>query len=190
MQYLPNILSTFRLIAAPFLLLLAFLGYKIFFLIILALSLLSDAVDGFIARKLNVSSDIGTKLDSWGDLATYVTVPLCAWWLWPDILRREAFFVLLVICAYIFPITIGFFKFKRLTSYHTWLAKLSTVIMGPAIFILFIFDTTWPFWIAAIIQALSGIEEVLITLYLTKPQDNVQTLWHVRKQNRIHTDPF
>jgi CDP-diacylglycerol--glycerol-3-phosphate 3-phosphatidyltransferase len=189
MQYLPNILSIFRLIAAPFLLLLAFLGYKVLFLIILALSLLSDAVDGFIARKLNVSSDIGTKLDSWGDFATYVTVPLCAWWLWPDILRREAFFVILVICAYIIPITIGFFKFKKLTSYHTWMAKLSTVIIGPAVFMMFIFDLSLPFRVAAVIQTLSAIEEVFITLSLNDLQNNVQTLWHIKRLNRSKPNP-
>lgn len=181
-QNLPNILSVFRLIAAPFMLYVAFFGYKVLFLIIFALSLLSDAFDGFIARKLNASSDIGTKLDSWGDLATYLTVPLCAWWLWPDILRQEAFFVMLVVCAYVLPITIGFMKFKRLTSYHTYMAKTSTVIMGPAVFILLIFEIAWPFWIAAVIQTLSAIEELAVTLTLTKPQDNVRSFWHVRRQ--------
>lgn len=77
-QNLPNILSAFRIAAAPFLLYVAFIGHKSIFLFILGLSLLSDAVDGFIARRLGVSSKIGTKLDSWGDLATYLTVPLCA----------------------------------------------------------------------------------------------------------------
>lgn len=181
-QNLPNILSAFRLFAAPFMLYFAYMGYEVLFLVILALSLLSDAFDGFIARKLNVSSDIGTKLDSWGDLATYLIVPLCAWWLWPDILRREAFFVWLVICAYIVPITIGFIKFKQLTSYHTWMAKTSTVLMGPAVFVLFIFNISWPFWIAAIVQTLSAIEEIVISLTLAEPKENVCTFWHVRKQ--------
>jgi len=181
-QNLPNILSAFRLIAAPFLLYFAFMDYPILFLVIFALSLLSDAFDGFIARKLNVSSELGTKLDSWGDLATYLTVPLCAWWLWPDILRREAFFVILVICAYLVPISIGFVKFKQLTSYHTWTAKTSTLIMGPAAFVLFIFDIAWPFWIAAIIQTLSAIEEIAITMKLNELEDNVRTFWHVKQR--------
>lgn len=117
---IPNILSGFRLVAAPFLLCLAWMGYPNLFLILLSISLLSDSIDGFIARRLNVASDIGTGLDSWGDLATYLTVPLCAWWLWPELLKREAFFVFLVLGAYIVPITAGLVKFRRLPSYHTW----------------------------------------------------------------------
>ena len=95
---IPNMLSGFRLVAAPFLLCLAWMGHADLFLVVLSISLFSDSVDGFIARRLNVASDMGTRLDSWGDLATYLTVPLCAWWLWPEILKREAFFVFVALC--------------------------------------------------------------------------------------------
>jgi len=187
LQHLPNILSAFRLLAAPALLVFAFRGDAALFFVTFGLSLLSDAFDGFIARKLNVTSSIGTKLDSWGDLATYITVPICAWWLWPDIIRREGFFVLLVVFAYTVPITIGFIKFRRLTSYHTWAAKTATIIMGPAVFILFIFDMAWPFWIAAVIQTLSAIEEIAITLLLDEPKENVCSFWHVKREKQSET---
>ncbi|MBW2327077.1 MAG: CDP-alcohol phosphatidyltransferase family protein, partial [Deltaproteobacteria bacterium] len=73
---IPNLLSGFRLFAAPFLLYLAWMGHPNLFLVLLALSLLSDSIDGFVARRLNEVSELGTKLDSWGDLAIYLTVPL------------------------------------------------------------------------------------------------------------------
>ncbi len=179
---IPNLLSGFRLIAAPFLLYLAWTGHPTLFLVLLAVSLLSDSIDGFIARRLNEASELGTKLDSWGDLATYLTVPLCAWWLWPEILKREAFFVLLVIGAYIVPLMAGFVKFQRLPSYHTWAAKTAAVLMSFAVFILFIIDVAWPFWCAVIVQALVACEEVAITLRLSKLESNVRSFWHLTKQ--------
>ncbi len=179
---IPNLLSGFRLIAAPFLLYLAWTGHPNLFLALLAVSLLSDSIDGFIARRLNEASELGTRLDSWGDLATYLTVPLCAWWLWPEILKREAFFVLLVIGAYIVPLMAGFVKFQRLPSYHTWAAKTAAVLMSFAVFILFIIDVAWPFWCAAIVQALVACEEVAITLRLSKLESNVRSFWHLTKQ--------
>jgi CDP-diacylglycerol--glycerol-3-phosphate 3-phosphatidyltransferase len=187
---IPDIISGFRLIAAPFLLCLGWMGYRDFFLILLAVSLLSDSIDGFIARRLNVASDLGTKLDSWGDLATYLTVPLCAWWLWPEILEREAFFVLLVLGAYIVPLIVGFIKFRRLPSYHTWGAKTAAVLMSIAFFILFITDISWPFRCAALFQALVACEEVAITMQLSELQSNVRSLWHViqiKSRNMGHT---
>jgi CDP-diacylglycerol--glycerol-3-phosphate 3-phosphatidyltransferase len=179
---IPNLLSGFRLFAAPFLLYLAWTEHHNLFLVLLALSLLSDSIDGFVARRLNETSELGAKLDSWGDLATYLTVPLCAWWLWPEVLKREAFFVWLVIGAYIIPILAGFAKFQRLPSYHTWAAKTAAVLMSIAVFTLFIFDTSWPFHCAVIVQALVACEEIAITLRLSKLESNVRSFWHLIKQ--------
>lgn len=178
---IPNLLSGFRLIAAPFLLYIAWVERPNLFLVLLAVSLLSDSIDGFIARKLNKASELGTKLDSWGDLATYLTVPLCAWWLWPEVLKREAFFVLLTISAYILPLIIGFVKFRKLPSYHTWSAKVAAVVMSVAFFILFIFDISRPFHFAAILQALVACEESAITFLLFEWHGNVPSLWHASR---------
>ena len=40
---------------------------------------LSDVVDGFIARKLNIQSDFGRKLDSVSDLMFYTTMCIKIW---------------------------------------------------------------------------------------------------------------
>src|SRR5512147_907212 len=87
---IPNALSALRLVLAPVLLYLAWTGQPTPFLVALVVSLLSDLCDGWFARRFNQATHLGTLLDSYGDLATYMTVPLCAWWLWPDLIRREA----------------------------------------------------------------------------------------------------
>jgi hypothetical protein len=76
----------------------------------------------------------------------------------------------------------GFAKFQRLPSYHTWAAKTAAVLMSVAVFILFIFDISWPFYCAAILQALVACEEVAITLRLSKLESNVRSYWHLIKQ--------
>ena len=181
---IPNLLSSFRLIAAPFLIYLAWMGRPNLFLALLVVSLFSDSVDGFVARGLNQISELGAKLDSWGDLAIYLTVPLCAWWLWPEILGDEAFFVWLVVGAYVVPLVIGLLKFGRLPSYHTWLAKTAAVLMSAAVLILFLANIAWPFRYAAIAQAIVACEEVLITLHLCELRSNVRSFWHVARQSK------
>ena len=180
-RFIPNILSASRLVAVPFLLYLAWSGHTNLFLGLLALSLLSDALDGYLSRKLQVASDFGTRLDSWGDMATYLTIPLCAWWLWPDIIKKESVFVTIAIASYVLPILAGLVKFQKIPSYHTWGAKTAAVIMSAAIFILFIVEYPWPFRLAAIFQALVALEEILITLRLSELQDNVKSLLHLRR---------
>ena len=176
---IPNILSGFRIFAAPFLLVLAWTGHRWLFLGLLALSLLTDCIDGALSRKMNATSDLGTRLDSWGDMATYLTVPVGAWWLWPEILKAEAAFVMIAIGSYVLPIAAGVVKFRRIPSYHTWSAKSAAVLMSVAIFILFVAEIAWPFRCAAIFQALVACEEILITIRLSELQGNVKSLWHV-----------
>ena len=55
------------------------------FLWILAVSLLSDVLDGYLARKLNQVSELGAKLDSWGDVLTYASMLFGLFAIWPTI---------------------------------------------------------------------------------------------------------
>ena len=181
---IPNILSSFRIFAVPFLLYSAWTGHRNIFLELLILCLLSDATDGYLARRLKVSSNFGTKLDSWGDLAIYLTVPLCAWWLWPEIVKQEALSVFIIIGAYIIPLIAALIKFRRLPNYHTWAAKIAAIIMSAAVLILLIKGIAWPFRCAAVVQAVEGCEELFITLHLSALQKNVKSLWHIRREYR------
>ena len=67
---------------APVLLALAWNGAMNPFLALFALGLVSDVLDGVIARRFGVESEFGARLDQWGDFALWVCLPLAAWWLW------------------------------------------------------------------------------------------------------------
>jgi len=184
---IPNFLSGLRLVLVPVLFLLAWNGKPGLFLILLSCSLLSDFADGYIARKLDQVTELGAKLDSWGDFVTYLSVPVCAWWLWPEIIRREAFVVITLVVSLMVPILFGFLKFGKLSSYHTWGAKLSAMLMGVSGILLFAGGPAWPLRISTGILVIAQIEEIAITLVLPAWQFNVHSLWHARKSARTTT---
>ena len=70
---IPNLLTCSRFVIAPFLLALAWLGYENVFLILLAISFLTDALDGFVARLLEQTSELGARLDTLADLVIYTS---------------------------------------------------------------------------------------------------------------------
>jgi CDP-diacylglycerol--glycerol-3-phosphate 3-phosphatidyltransferase len=178
---IPNALSALRLVLAPVLLWLAWTGQGTAFLVTLAVSLLSDLVDGWVARRFDQATALGTLLDSWGDLVTFVAVPVCAWWLWPDLIRREGVTVAALVAAYVFPIALGYLKYGRLTSYHTYGAKLSAVVVGSSALVLFLEGPPEPFRIATAILVLAELEEIAITTILPDWHANVPSVFHAQR---------
>jgi len=185
MTNLANWLTLMRLGLAPVLLMIAAGGHRREFLAVLGLSLLSDAIDGPIARFLHRASALGARLDSAADIATWLVLPVCAWWLWPHIVIDQAPLVLIAAVALAAPAACGLLRFGRLPSYHTWGAKASSVAMAIAVACLLLGGPVYPLRIAVAILAMAAIEELCITMVLPKPATDVFSLLHALR--RIHT---
>lgn len=181
---LPNLLTSFRFVAAPGLLAFAWFGHEPAFMVLLALVFLSDVLDGFAARLTGQVTEFGATLDSFADLLTYMTIAVCSFWLWPELVMRELLYVVLIVGSCIGPPAAGMIKFGRLTSYHTWLVKLAAASVGVSLFILFLLGPVWPLRIAAFVSLGAALEEIVITLLLPEPESNVRSLWNVLKKRR------
>jgi CDP-diacylglycerol--glycerol-3-phosphate 3-phosphatidyltransferase len=179
---LPNLLTGFRFVAAPFLLWLAWHDYAIAFMVLLAFTFLSDLLDGLAARLTNQVSQFGATLDSWADVISYLTIALSCWWLWPEIMYRELLYVGLIVASCLLPAAMGVYKFGCFTSYHTWGVKIAAAAMGSSLYILFFGGPVWPFRIAAVLCIVAALEEMLITWLLVKPESNLRSVWDVLKR--------
>ncbi len=182
LRNIPNILSLFRIIAAPFLLLAGWLGMVNLFYILFGLMLLSDALDGIIARVLDQTSELGARLDSYGDILTYLSTPLAVWWLWPDLIKKEIYYIIAAIIIYVLPSVFSLIKFGKLASYHTWITKFSAVMMSIGVVILLGFGHNILFHLAVYFLVIEMIENILITMILPKQYTDVHSLWHAWKK--------
>lgn len=180
---LPNMLTAFRFFSAPILLWMAWNGQGLAFMILLAVAFLTDVLDGLIARMTHQVSEFGARLDSWADIVNYLTISIGCWWLWPEIVKRELFYVLLIIASFLLPPISGYYKFGQLTSYHTWGVKLAAATMGFTLYVLFLGGPAWPFRIASIICLLAAVEQISITLILSVPKTNVRWIWDLLKKD-------
>jgi CDP-diacylglycerol--glycerol-3-phosphate 3-phosphatidyltransferase len=181
MWTIPNLLSGVRFVLVPILLTLAWRGHSTVFLGCLLLSLVTDAADGFLARYFHQATELGARLDSWADFVFSMALPFCAWWLRPDVIRQEGMVIGAGIASYLVAIAAGFIKFRRLTSYHTWGAKISAVLLAAAVVVLFAGGPGWIFRVVMPIIILTELEELVITLILSEPVNNVPSLWHAIK---------
>jgi len=180
----PNLVSMLRILMAPILLLFAYHQLATVYLLALVFTLFTDVVDGFLARRLNMITELGAKLDSWGDFVIYTTVAIAAWWLWPEVIRKEIFSVITIILSFTLPVIIGLIKFHSLTSYHTWSVKIAVFITVTSYIVVFSDWARWPLYLAAIVCVVAAIEEALITLIMKHEHADVRSIWHAFKYFR------
>ena len=75
---IPNMLSLFRLLLIPVIIWLYFWKEKyIYAAVVIMLSGITDVIDGYIARKFNMVSDVGKVLDPIADKLTQAVVLIC-----------------------------------------------------------------------------------------------------------------
>jgi CDP-diacylglycerol--glycerol-3-phosphate 3-phosphatidyltransferase len=152
--------------------------------IVFGLGLATDVLDGALARRLGQVTDFGARLDQWGDFALWLSLPLAAWWLWPEIIVREAPYVALALACMLLPTAIAYAKYRAVPGYHTWSVKLGSVAMAISVPLLLLFDFAWPFRAAALWQVVCAIDELAITGLLARCHNDVPTVFHAIRIRR------
>lgn len=180
---LVNAISFFRVAAFPVLIVLLIVGnLQVFKWLILA-SFITDAIDGFLARKFKVISILGSRLDSLGDdLAVFAS------FLGVIVFRRdflvEQWLPISLMWA-LFFIQLGFAmaRYQKPTSFHTYGAKLATVFQGAFLCSLFFLEETlYPLFYATVaVTCLELIEEILMVGVLPAWRSDIRGLYWALK---------
>lgn len=181
---IPNTLSLYRILVFPLILYWIFTGNEMLVSIFIAISLITDLLDGIIARVFNMKTEIGARLDSWADTGTYICAFLAIYlFKWEEI--KAYWLVLLIFFAvWLLSYAAVFLKFRGLIGLHTYLFKITGYLQGAFIMILFLYGFyPWLFYIALGVGTLACIEEIIIILLIKKPATNVKGLFWILKNN-------
>ena len=125
---IPNILSFFRLLLIPIILVVYFYFNNFLVAAILVLvSAASDVIDGFIARKFNMVSNVGKLLDPIADKLTQIAVLTCLCFE----IRQMIIPVCVLVAKEITTGIIGLFVVKKLKHNLSaeWHGKVSTILL-------------------------------------------------------------
>ena len=169
---IPDIFTFFRMVCAVLLPFLTPLSPA--FLIIYALSGVSDMLDGFLARKLNQSSNWGAKLDSAADLLLYtialsLLIPamreILPGWFW---LLVGAALVLRLACYFLSAV-----KFHRFASEHSLLNKLTSILIFPVPFLFRLGNIfLWYAILVCLVSCCAAVQELGIHIRRPARDDN------------------
>ena len=182
--------SFYRIAAAPVLLGLILLDVRLIFTWLLLISYLTDAIDGFLARRLNIASPRGSQLDSFGDQITLIIGLIGLFYFETEFIITHIILILIAFIPYVVQMILAYIKYGKATSFHTYLAKLSAVMQS--IFILwslFFYPNLTLFYVMIIIGILETVEEItLIFLYKDWASDVKGIYWALQDKRRIRNE--
>jgi CDP-diacylglycerol--glycerol-3-phosphate 3-phosphatidyltransferase len=181
--YLVNVISVYRMMASPLLVILALTGFYDVFKWMLPLSFATDMVDGYLARKYKVATKIGSFLDSIADDLTVIAgiVGLFVWKM--DFMRENKVVIIGLMILLLIQNALALIKYRKLSSFHTYGAKISALFQGVFLILMFLLpEPIYPlFYVAVIISALDLIEEIIMVIIIPKWMTDVKGLYWVFK---------
>jgi phosphatidylglycerophosphate synthase len=141
-------------------------------------AIVSDVLDGMLARKLNISTQemrrLDTKIDTvfWFSCLFYLCINR------PLFLKAHIIELFVLVFSELFIIVLGTLKFRERISYHTILSKFWALCLLWFFIDLTLhtsvhFSFSLSFWYGLIVQS----EIIIITLTLKKNQTDIPFLW-------------
>lgn len=147
--------------------------------------LLSDIADGLIARTFDLTSSFGARLDSLADVATTVIGTLGVLVFQQPFLSRHAFGLLLVIGFYAVEMLASFWRYGKVSSFHTFLARAAALMGGTFVMTLFVFGYhAWLYRLAVTAYILALSEEMFLIYLLPQWRNDVRGMYWVLRGRR------
>jgi len=174
----PNVLSVYRILAIPFIIQAIASGNNSLFIILLSINLITDVLDGLIARLFHLQTELGAKLDSLADIGTYVMAFTGMIVLERSLVMvyRTEFTILIVM--WILPQLLSLIRFGRFPSFHLWSYKVTGYIHGIFIFTFFVFGFHEVyFYFMLVISFFAYIEELLLVILLPGLRSNLKNIF-------------
>ena len=171
---LPNVISLARLLSVPVLVWLALQGWADWFAALLIVSLASDLVDGWMARRLNAVSRLGAVLDSMADMALTLTILLGIWILHPVVYEQDGWIIYSLVTAWFGAHCTSFWRYGRLASFHTWLIRIGIAVFNLFAVILLVFNYyPWLLYVSASLSLLGVFEHFILLALLPQWTPNI-----------------
>jgi cardiolipin synthase len=179
---LPNALSASRIVFLPVLYALALTGHEVAFVVAFALLGATDTLDGYFARRLNQTSEIGKILDAWADLAMYVSTAFFMARLHMDYLRPNLTFLYVFFGLLGLSLVIAVIRLRKPVIMHTIVLKVDAVLLYFLMIFSTFFDTTVFVTIVIAGYCLGFVESILIFLLHDSVDPDSPTIFNVRPE--------
>ncbi len=185
----PNILTVMRIVCVPLLTLAIILDLRWFILTLIVIAGLTDALDGYFARKLNQVSKRGANLDSLADNLFYYSILILVLVFRGNIIVTYLIPIGIVIGLSLTVMTLGYILHKQIIQYHLYIGKASAPFLYYAIIgVLFLSRDTSSirisFYVSFILMCLGYFEQLILVFIQKKIDLNTPSVLSEIKKRR------
>lgn len=185
---IPNLLTLLRMVLIPVFAILLYYGYSGTALVVFLIAGISDGVDGFVARRFNQESALGTIIDPIADKLLMTTAFIILtlpnilpqtkhlpvpFWVTASVIGRD---VLIIMVAGAINIMTGFRGFKP-----SYLGKMSTLVQVVAVTIIlfaavygYTFFLPTVYTLVVLFAFLSGVHYIFFVAKLMKENEKIE----------------
>jgi CDP-diacylglycerol--glycerol-3-phosphate 3-phosphatidyltransferase len=182
---IPNALSFYRILSFPLVLWFAISHQESLFVIFLMINLLTDILDGYIARRYHLQTEFGARLDSIADIGTYILAFLGIFLFKIEDFKPHLISFYVFIALFLLSNVLSLIKFKRLPSLHLYSWKIGGYIQGFFFFVLFVFNfSVYLYYFMIIWGVLAFIEHIVIQLKISQMTTNAKGLYWLLKDKK------
>ena len=183
---IPNLLSFYRIISFPAVLYFALTRNELMYFILILIDLITDILDGFIARRFNLQTEFGARLDALADIGMYILAFSGVVIFKANELEPYIFSLLFFFSVFILPKIISWIKFKRFPSLHLISSKIGGYLQGFFFLSMFTIGFSSVFYYIMIICGiLSFMEQIIIVLIVKEMKSNMKGLYWIFKDKQL-----
>lgn len=185
----PNIISLYRLLSFPVVLVLALLGKEHWFVVLISINLVSDIIDGFIARTFNIVTKFGAAVDNLADIGTYILALYGLFaFRWNEV-QPHAWLLYIFLSIFVISYIVAFARFGKVPGLHLYSAVIAGYLQGAFFFVLFVWDFYfWFYCIAVGWGAIAYTEKILVLLNADDIRPGLKGLYWVLKNKKNSAD--
>ncbi len=180
---IPNAISLARLLATPVLLGMVLGRYKESFKWLLLACLLSDILDGLIARRFNLQSKIGAFLDSTADMLVFLIATVGLFTFQTEFILAHYGEILTVLGFFVVEAVAAILRYGKISSFHTVLNRIVAYAQGIFVMSLFLWGYRgWIFYPTIALAILDYSEELVLLYLLPEWRSDVRGVYWVLSQ--------
>jgi len=180
---LPNVISLYRLLMFPVILLTACFRKESLFATLICINLVSDILDGFLARMLKQETRFGAALDNLADLGTYILAVFGMFRFKHEEFEGHYWILLIFLFALAASNIVSWARFGKMPGLHLYSCVITAYLQGIFFFLLFAKQLYLPLYYFSLgFGVLAYCEKTIILFLIPEIRPKLKGLfWMLKK---------